>query len=298
MRKARKFNDLSKVTIVGVGLLGGSIGLAVRAAGSRCLRVGIGRRRRSIERARRLGAIDQATTSFRRGLRDAELVIVATPLGQFEQVFTAMAGHLPAGCVITDVGSAKVQPTRLAEGILPPRVRFVGSHPIAGSEKAGVEFARAELFCNAPCIVTPSTTSDRASVGLVVSFWRALGCRVRRLSPERHDRLMASLSHLPHMVASCLVLLAAEDRALDLAGPGLMDTTRIASGQPALWCDILRCNRRPALLALRRLQKRLTDFGRALQAPDDKELMKILRSAKRRRDALIRSKPARRERQP
>ena len=143
---------LRKIAIVGVGLLGGSIGLALRAAGYPCARIGIGRRRSSLARARRCGAIDVATLSFRRGLHDAQLAVVATPLGCFAEIFRKMAPHLPAGCIVTDVGSAKTQVVRLADEYLPDHVRFVGSHPVAGSERTGVASASPDLFRGAVCI--------------------------------------------------------------------------------------------------------------------------------------------------
>jgi len=287
--------DLKKVAIVGVGLLGGSIGLALPAVAIGCSRVGIGRRRSSLRRALRFDAIDYGTLSYARGLAGAQLVIVASPLRHFERIFASMAPHLPAGCVVTDVGSTKVEPARLAQALLPSHVTFIGSHPMAGSEKTGVEFSRADLFSGAPCVVTPTTTSDRHALQLVVTFWETLGCAVVRLSPKQHDEVVARVSHVTHLAASCLFLAAGGSGRLDLGGPGLMDTTRIASGDPQMWLDIMRMNRRPLLSAIKELTTLLGQARAALRAGDDEGLLALLTDAKQRRDKWIAQKLAGKE---
>lgn len=287
VRNIRSVKDLKRIAIVGVGLLGGSVGLSLRAAGSACLRIGIGRRRSSLDRARRFDAVDQTTLSFARGLRDVELVVLATPLGRFETMFTAMAPHLPAGCVVTDVGSTKVVPARLAERLLPREVSFVGAHPMAGSEKTGVEFSRADLFAGAPCVVTPTRRTKPAATRLVERFWRDLGCRVARMNPREHDLLIARISHVTHLAAACIFLAGAKSGGLDLAGTGLMDTTRIASGDPGLWRDIFEFNRQPLVSAVDELIALLQQAKRALARGDQAKLVKLLSDAKHRRDAWI-----------
>ena len=278
---------------MGVGLLGGSVGLACRAAGFGARRVGIGRRRSSLDRARRRGAIDEATLSFARGLRGTGLVVLATPIGQFADTMEKMAPHLEPGTVITDVGSTKAEVVALAKDILPSHCAFVGSHPMAGGEKTGVEFARADLFAGAACCVTPTPQSSRSAVRLVCAFWRALGARVSRLTPARHDEMLARVSHLPHAVAAMLIVVAGD--SLDAAGPGLADTTRIASGDPAAWRDIFGTNRRSMLGAVDALTAALRRFRQLLEADDCDGVEKFLADAKRTRDRWIARQAARKE---
>jgi len=158
---------------------------------------------------------------------------------------------------------------------------------MAGSEKTGVEFSRADLFSGAPCVVTPAPTTDSGALQLVISFWETLGCAVVRLSPKQHDEVVARVSHVPHLAASCLFLSAAGSGRLDLGGTGLMDTTRIASGDPEMWLDIMRMNRQPLLAGIKELTGLLGEAKRALRAGDDGRLLALLTDAKQRRDKWI-----------
>ncbi len=298
MDNVLSLKTLDKVAIIGVGLLGGSVGLALRAAGAGAQRVGIGRRRSSLNRALAYDAIDEATLSFAKGLRGAQLAVVAVPLGSFPAIFGKMAPHLEPECIVTDVGSTKAYVVRLARRILPAHARFVGSHPIAGSEKTGVEFARADLFDRAVCIVTPCPGSDESDTQAVVQFWEQLGGCVRTLSPAAHDEVMARVSHLPHAIASALVNLATTDRAINAAGTGFQDVTRVASGDPGLWLDIFLTNRRAVLSAIHAFQRELRRFRRHLAATDKRALMDLLAKAKTGRDEWIQAKYAQREISP
>ena len=278
-----------------MGLLGGSVGLAIRATCEAIERVGIGRRRASLNRAFSCDAIDRGTLSFSRGLRGADLVVLATPLGRFPEMFQRMADVLPDGCIVTDVGSTKGQVVRWAGELLPKHVRFVGSHPMAGSEKTGVEYARADLFVGAPCLVTPMTDTDPKAVRQVKAFWTALGGQVRSLTPEAHDAAMAEVSHLPHALASVLVGSISSSRLLRLAATGFQDTTRIASGDPELWRGIFMTNRACTVLAMDAFIDRLKTFRQALDKKDEDTIVKMLREAKARRDKWIASKYEHRE---
>ena len=278
---------------MGVGLLGGSVGLACPAAGLTAVRVGIGRRRASLNRALRYDAVDEITLSFARGLKGAQLVILATPIGKFEPLLEKMAPHLEPGTVVTDVGSTKAHVVRQAERLLPAHCRFVGSHPVAGSEQTGVEYARADLFDGAVVFVTPTRSSGRVATHLVRDFWRVLGARVRTLTPEQHDEVLGRVSHLPHALASLLICMTAD--SLDAAGPGMMDTTRIASGDPGLWRDIFGTNRQPVINALDDFARQLRQFRQLLAADDRAGIERLLAAAKRRRDRWITRKVARKE---
>ncbi len=295
MPKVMQIDELQTVSIVGVGLLGGSIGLAFRASGSGAERVGVGRRRSSITRAIDVGAIDRGTLSYRSGISKADLVIIATPIGHFETVFRHLAEHLPEGAVVTDVGSTKRHVMHLAEEILPSGVHFVGSHPMAGSESAGVEFARADLFHRAQCMIVPSSDAEAAAVDLVEAFWRMLGMRPRRTTAERHDAIVAQISHLPHVVASALMDVACAGEAIDFAATGFADTTRVASGSAGMWLDILRSNREDVSASIDQLTDRLQTLRAWLDEGKDADVAEFLERTKQARDAWVLRRYAERE---
>lgn len=287
MRKGFDIKGLERVSIVGVGLLGGSIGLALRAAGFAGTRVGVGRRESSLSKALACDAVDETTRDVAEGVAGANLVIVCTPIGRFEPLLRAMAKALDDGAFVTDVASTKSVVTRLGRRILPKRVRFVGSHPMAGSEKTGVEFARADLFERALCLVTPQPSTPAADVRWVRKFWETLGGHTRVVSPREHDALLARVSHLPHAVATALVKIAMRESAIDLAGPGFADTTRIASGDPGLWTDIFETNRAAMIKTVDQLIRELTRFRAHLDADDTDAIHAWLTDSKQARDRWI-----------
>jgi len=289
---------LRSVAIVGVGLLGGSIGLAIRAAGFATTRIGIGRRKEPLDKALEYDAVDEVTMDMSVGIRQADLVVVCTPIGIMPAMFEQMAPHLADDCIVTDVGSTKSAVVRMARKHLGRNARFIGSHPIAGSEKTGVEFARADLFQRTVCIVTPTTKSEPAAVQTVMEFWKALGSHVHKLSPTRHDQVLARVSHLPHAVAAALVLMAERSRSTSFAGSGFGDTTRIASGDPTLWRDIFGTNREAVLKALDVLERELHQFRRAVLNKDDEALVAWLAKAKTARDAWVKQRYAHKEVEP
>jgi prephenate dehydrogenase len=188
--------------------------------------------------------------------------------------------------VVTDVGSTKASVVRLAEGILGPSLPFVGSHPIAGSEQRGVTFARADLFVGKLCILTPTARTRPAPLHRVTGFWQDAGMRTVELAPAAHDRALASISHLPHAVASLLVN-AQNDDDLDLAGAGFIDTTRIAGGDPVMWRDICLDNRDALLRATGAMHKELDAFDDLLRAADGPGLQRLFARAQKRRADLL-----------
>ncbi|HOA75099.1 MAG TPA: prephenate dehydrogenase [Phycisphaerae bacterium] len=279
-------NRLDRIAIAGVGLLGGSIGHALRAAGFAGTRVGIGRRASSLEAAVACDAVDEVTLDVEAGVRGAGLVVLCTPLGQMEQMFRRIAPVLKPGTYVTDVGSTKAGVVRMAQRLLPPKVRFVGSHPMAGSEKTGVEFARADLFDRALCIVTPTARTPSAHVRWMRGFWESMGATTTVLDPRKHDVLLARVSHLPHAVATALVHLS-KDGAIDVAGPGFADATRIASGDPDMWTDILRTNRAAMIRSIDRLVAELNRLRSKLDRDDADALRQWLAAGKQVRDEWI-----------
>ncbi len=287
MRNNLEIKKLKSVSILGPGLLGGSIGLALRAAGFTGRRIGVGRRRSSLDKALACGAVDEVTLDAAAGVSEADLVILGTPIGMFEPLLREIADVLQPGTFVTDVGSTKAQVVRLARRWLPSSVRFVGSHPMAGSEKTGVEFARADLFEDALCLVTPDRATPPADVSSISRFWESLGAQTLTISPTQHDTLLARVSHLPHVVAAALVRIAGRQDAINLAGPGFQDTTRVASGSASMWTDILRTNARPVLKALDLAIKDLTKIRHLLECDDAKGIERWLADGKTIRDSWL-----------
>jgi prephenate dehydrogenase len=280
---------LTRLSILGVGLLGGSIGLAVKAAGMPCRVVGYGHRKETIQRALEVGAIDESATSSKAAVKDADLIILCTPVGLFEPLLAEIAGEIPDGAIVTDVGSTKRSVVKLGEMMLPKSAHFIGSHPMAGSEKRGIEFARADLFQGARCIVTPTERSDAEATEKVEQFWRQLGMTTTRMSPGEHDRLICDVSHLPHAVAAALIAMQG-DAALTLAGKGFLDTTRIAGGDGALWRDILHDNADNLADSIERFRAQLDELLKLLDPSKRDALAAWLNHAAARRAKLLAEK--------
>jgi len=274
-----------KATLIGVGLLGGSIGLALK---KRCLAAhvqGYVRTRERVAECLGAGAVDAASTDLLDSVRGADLLIFCTPLSNMEPLARAMHPALERGAVVTDVGSVKgavvetLEPLCAAAG-----ARFVGSHPMAGSEKTGVGAARAELFERAVCVVTPTPRTDPAALAATEQFWASLGGRVLRLNPARHDQLVSRTSHLPHFLAVQLTRLVlgagqAESRGSLCAG-GFRDGTRVAAGSPEMWRDIALSNRRELAAALDEFGRSLESLRQAVAAGDAAAIESILREAR------------------
>jgi prephenate dehydrogenase len=274
-----------RLSILGVGLLGGSIGLAVKAAVKSCKIIGYGHRRPSLDVALNIGSVDEIYDGPAESVRGADLVILCTPVGVLPQMLEAIGPALKPGAVVTDVGSTKASVVSAAKNLLPETAHFIGSHPMAGSEKRGVEFARADLMHGALCIVTPDESSDPAALETVESFWRLIGMRTTRLDPAEHDRRLADVSHLPHAVAAALIAMQ-DPGSFEISGKGFADVTRIAGGDGGLWRDILLDNRENVLTSLDRLRGQLDALADRLRANDPDELKRWLDAAAAKRSAL------------
>jgi prephenate dehydrogenase len=276
---------IKTLTIVGVGLIGGSIGLAAKRRGLAQRVVGVGRRRASLDQAQAIGAIDEGHLDLSDAVSDADVVVFCTSVDQIAKQILIAAPACKPGVLLTDAGSTKAAIVDEVDGRLPPGVVFVGAHPLAGSEKRGPEHADAELFQDRLTVVTQTPRTDRASVERTVAFWQALGSRVRIMSPEDHDRAVAFTSHLPHLVAVALAgILPAEYS--ELTATGFRHTTRVAAGDPGIWSAIFTQNRAAVRDAVARLHGRLKELDLALAAEDWPKVEKLLRQAKRVRDAL------------
>ena len=283
--------DYNTVAIVGVGLIGGSIGLALRDRKLARKIVGVGRRQNSLDAARKIGAIDHGVTNLAAGVAEAQLVIVSTPVDTVaERVIQAMAAAPPAA-LITDVGSTKESIVSMVDAALATRLsgpRFVGSHPLAGDHRTGAEHARADMFDGRIVVVTPSEATRPAAVTEISGFWQGLGANVITMKPARHDAALAITSHLPHVAAVALAA-ATPMELLRLTASGWRDTTRVAGADPKLWQAIFAANRQHVLDAIDLLDQTLDNLRETLEQGDYESLTLMLEAAarkKRERDAL------------
>jgi prephenate dehydrogenase len=273
--------------IVGVGLLGGSIGLALKRLDHSVRVIGVGRRQSSLDAAIKAGAVDVASLDAAEHASQADLVILATPVGAFERHVRAIEPALKRGAVVTDVGSTKAVVCRQARAILGRGGAFVGSHPMAGSHRKGVAAASPDLLVGATCIVTPAADTPKAAAANVETFWKQLGMNTLRMSPAAHDRAVARVSHLPHALSVLLMGLPG-DGDLPLAATGFADMTRLAGGDPEMWRDIFLTNPRQVLAALDRFDKSAARLRALIKAGDARALERLLTRAQKRRQNLPR----------
>ena len=233
----------NQVSIVGLGLIGGSLGIALRRGRVARRVIGFTQSETTLRRAKHKGAVDDGCTELCPDwLGSSDLVVIATPPLSVVPIARQIMRLTSHRFLLTDVASTKREIVRRIEKILPSRIRFVGSHPMAGSERSGIQAADPDLFQGAACILTPTVCTDRSAVAKVSALWRGVGGRPVVLSPARHDALVAQISHVPHLAAAALVL-SAQPEALELAAGGFTDATRIALSDPAIWSEICRTNR-------------------------------------------------------
>jgi len=278
-----------KITVIGVGLLGGSLGLAVKERRLAARVAGYVRRAASIAECEKAGAVDKAETDVCQAVEGADLVVFCTPIAQMAPLAVQMLPALKRGCVVTDVGSVKAGVVAELEPLISKAgAVFIGSHPMAGAERMGVASARADLFKGAICAITPTANSDPNAVARLEEFWIAIGARPLQLSPELHDDLVSRSSHLPHVVASELanyVLSPVHPKEQGmLCANGFRDTTRIASGSPEMWRDICLANRKNLARVLGVFIEDLQEFQLALENQDVKAIEEFFNEAKVRRD--------------
>ncbi|MFT3785637.1 MAG: prephenate dehydrogenase/arogenate dehydrogenase family protein [Tepidisphaeraceae bacterium] len=277
--------EINTLAILGLGLLGGSLGLAAKQRGLATRVVGWSHREITRLGAIDRNAIDEGQPTPQDAVADADLVVVCTPVGVMAKLFETIGPALKPGAIVTDVGSTKNSLVIAGERFIHSPAHFVGSHPVAGAEKQGIDAARAELFDNALCILTPTQHTDAAALKTVDTFWQSLTMRTTRLSPVEHDHILSDVSHLPHLVAAAMMLMQ-EERGLKLAGSGLRDTTRIAAGDAGLWRDIFVDNRSALIRSLDRVLAHLRDFRTALQAGDSAKIEALLKVAAEKRRGM------------
>lgn len=287
---------LRKVVICGVGLIGGSFALALKAAGRVDEIAGMGRRASALQEALALGVIDRSTSDWAEALNGADLVFLAVPVGQMQAVMQAMAPHLEAGTLVTDAGSTKSDVVAVAREVLGEKIScFIPGHPIAGAEKSGVGAARADLFQGKRVVLAPLAENSADAVACIENVWQACGAEVSCLAADAHDQIFAAVSHLPHLLAFALVHEFAQrpdaDQLFGFAAGGFRDFTRIASSHPEMWRDICLANR-PALLG--ELDAYMIELMRTrvlLAGADAAGLHAMFDAARTRRDEWLKTLP-------
>jgi prephenate dehydrogenase len=288
------------ISIIGVGLIGGSFALALKKKRLVQQVIGIGRHIHKLKEAKRLGAIDSYTTDFGRGVRNSEIVLIATPVSRIPLIVKKILPHLKDGCIITDVGSTKGWVVKKVQEILSkssgrgrrPNVCFIGGHPMAGSEKKGVRNARADIFSGTTCMLTPANRDGRKAVKVVEDLWRRVGAKILLLEPEEHDFLVAYTSHLPHVLATTLANLMGKvckenPRGSRIIAGSISDMTRIAVSNPEMWIDICLSNSAAISESINAIVKQLEKFDRLMGKKRKKELVDIFQKGRLERRKLI-----------
>ena len=282
---------IDRICIIGVGLIGGSLARALKSAGACGEIIGYGRSVEGLEKAVELGVVDRYESDIALAVKDADVVVIAIPVGSMQPIFKAMAPHLDASTIVTDAGSTKasvVEAAKQAFGELP--ANFVPGHPIAGTEKSGVEAAIDDLYKDRRVILTPLESTSAAATETVRKMWEAAGAKVELLEVEHHDEVLAATSHLPHMLAFALVdALARLDEKAEVfryAAGGFADFTRIASSDPTMWTDICLANRDALLQAMKLFSEELSGLHEAIEEGDAERVKAIFERAKSARDGF------------
>lgn len=284
-----QIKDVLNITIWGVGLIGGSVGLALKKKGFQGKRVGLGRNTGRLEIAQQQGAVDEITIDVSEGIQESDLVILCPPVNYVpmfvKQIIESVESH-DKHIVLTDVGSTKSAIVRTVDSLLheSPNISFVGGHPMAGSHETGVSAASAILFNETKCILTPTENTDENAFQLVKDLWEFLGAKLFLCSPEVHDEIVGAASHLPHLIASILANCIADvdtpkGKALDFTATGFKDTTRIAAGSPELWTNIFMQNAVVLSDLIDTFIDNLTDFKTFIQTEKSAEIHRVLTDA-------------------
>ncbi|ADE55304.1 prephenate dehydrogenase [Coraliomargarita akajimensis] len=277
-----------QITILGPGLLGASLAMAAKERTLTQRIVTWSRREETRSKCMQRDWCDAVCSTASEAVRGSDLIIICTPVHTIVPLLKEIATSLEPGAIVTDVGSTKQVICETAQGVVPPPSHFIGSHPMAGSEQTGMEFAQADLFQGAACILTPMEQDDTDASDRLGQFWQALGMRLTTVSPRQHDEIVAHVSHLPHLLASnlCCYLDNKDSAWQELSGGGLRDSTRVASGDPSLWRQILEQNRDEVLGAIAGLENELQSFKQALVNQDGPSIQSFLERGKAYRDQL------------
>ncbi|MHC4267465.1 MAG: prephenate dehydrogenase [Planctomycetota bacterium] len=280
--------DLGVVTIIGTGLIGGSIGLALKERGLASTVIGVGHRKASINKALKLKVIDKGTTKTEEAVKQADIIILATSVNLIPDIAKKIIPLLKKSAILTDVGSTKDYIVSQVNNEIVSRhekckLNFIGAHPLAGSEQRGIESARSDLFEGSVCILTPTSLNSKRSITKLSNMWKALGAKISIMTPSKHDEVVAFVSHLPHFVASSLANVINE-KYWEFAASGLRDTTRVASGDPELWLSISKQNKEKIIEALRSFAEEVRCTLKDLEQGKNTKVLKTLKKAKTVRD--------------
>ncbi|MCW8858679.1 MAG: prephenate dehydrogenase/arogenate dehydrogenase family protein [Deltaproteobacteria bacterium] len=283
---------IPRLAIIGVGLIGGSLSLALKEAGAVGEVVGCGRGKPNLERAVELGVIDRYTRDPATAVADADLIFLATPVKTLGTVTQELLPGLKAGAILTDGGSVKGEVVSMIEPLLPDGVHFVPGHPIAGTEKSGAEAAFSTLYRGKRCILTPTVNTDSQALKLVEKMWQIAGSEVVQMSLEKHDKILAAISHLPHMVAYSLVNAVGsydhyEANILEFSAGGFRDFTRIASSDPVMWRDIAETNRDALLEMMEQFEIFFGELKADIAEGSGEKLFEFFLRSKQLRDAIL-----------
>lgn len=271
-----------KATIIGIGLLGGSLALAVKNLGICREIIGYSRSPETLQTALQKGIITSASTDLITACKDTELIVLASPVSTFSSLCKKFAPSISPECIVTDVGSVKGNLVYEIQELIP---NYIGSHPIAGSERSGMQYSRGDLFQNALCIVTPTMQTVQQSLQKITALWRQCGCKVQYLDPHVHDAVFAEVSHLPHILAYALVN-SVNQNFLSFAGQGFKDTTRIAMSSAEMWSDIAIANKSFLLEAITRYTQSLEQIKQAIINDDAQTLMGLFNLARTKRMSM------------
>ena len=281
---------INKITIIGVGLIGGSLAKAIKENNLAKVVFGFGRDLNRLEKAQKANVIDQFSTNLKDAINNSDIVIIATPVGSFQEILSEIKPFLTSKIVISDVGSTKTNIASIVSHTLGDYSNyFIPAHPIAGKEKSGFEASESNLFNNRKVIITPLETSSPDSINLIQKMWEGTGADVDFMSPESHDELLGMTSHLPHMLAFSLVnyLVSQNPTASIYAGGGFKDFSRIASGDAVMWRDICLQNKDQIISHLKGYQRALDDLMDAVMDEDSKKLDHLFTTAKKTRDSWL-----------
>jgi len=275
----------NKIAIVGVGFIGGSIGLAIRTRRLCPKVVGIGRRQISLDKAIQKSAIDKGVLSMEEGIKNADLIVIATPVNKVKEKIVEASRYAKKGAIIIDVNSTKQDIVCAANRCLPKDIYFVGTHPMAGSERSGISSSAAELFNDTICLITPERATSKEALKKIEIFWQSLGTKVVLMSAKAHDAMVSKISHLPHLLAYALCNTVSK-KELAIAGSGFRDTTRIAKSSPAMWEEIFIQNKKSLLKAIRLFEQNLRLLETDILRGKRPALGLKLRRAMKKREAL------------
>lgn len=271
-----------KVTIIGVGLIGASFALSIRENNLCKTITGFGRKEENLKRAKERGIIDDYTIDVKQACYETDLVVLSTPVGVFGEIIKGIKDTLKKGSIVMDVGSVKGANVYQIESMMPEDVFYIGSHPIAGSDKSGIDDAKADLFKSALCIITPTENSDLEALRKIALLWESLGAKIQYMDPYKHDEVYAAISHLPHIVAYALVNTIGDidSEFIEFAGQGFKDTTRIAQSCPEMWRDIVIQNRTNLLKFLDTFIKNIEKIKGYLESMDADAIKEVFSRAR------------------